>query len=189
MTDETTTPPDSMPPSDAQGYPPAPSIASPPPPPAPPAPAKQPGKWRVAIPLLVIVGFLGVVLYMTKDNQSADDLAVGTCFEIPTASSVATVTKHACTEAHDAEVFHNAEYPENGDYPISLRFSSFASETCTPIFETYVGEAFEDNEDLEIGFFYPGSETWADNDRTVTCYVYKIDASKLMQSVKASAGS
>ena len=159
------------------------------PPVAEPPPAKQPGKWRVAIPLLVIVGFLLVVLYMTKDNQSADDLAIGTCFDIPTSSAVATVTKHACTEAHDAGVFHNAEYPENGSYPISLRFSSFASDTCTPIFATYVGEAFEDNDDLEIGFFYPGSETWADNDRTVTCYAYRIDRAKLTQSVKASAGS
>lgn len=183
MTDETTTPPDPMPPSDAQGDPPAPA------PVAPPAPAKQPGKWRVAIPLLVIAGFLGVVLYMTKDNQSADDLAAGTCFDIPTSSSVSTVTKHACTEAHDAEVFHNAEYTENGNYPITLRFSSFASDSCTPAFETYVGEAFEDNEDLDIGYFYPTSDSWDENDRTVTCYAYRIDKAKLMQSVKASAGS
>lgn len=182
MTDETTTPPAPLAPDDAQGYPPAPPIA-------PPAPAKQPGKWRVAIPLLIIVGFLGVVLYMTRDNQSADDLAAGTCFDIPTTSSVSTVTKHACTEAHDAEVFHNAEYPENGNYPITLSFSSFASDTCTPVFATYVGEAFEDNEDLEIGFFYPTSDSWADNDRTVTCYAYRIDETKLTQSVQASADS
>jgi hypothetical protein len=183
MTDETTPPASPDPAEPPPAYEPAP------PPVTPPAPAKQPGKWRVAIPLVIIAGFLGVVLYMTRDNQSADDLAAGTCFDIPSASSVSTVTKHECTEAHDAEVFHNAEYTENGTYPITLSFSSFASANCTPVFATYVGEAFEDSEDLEIGFFYPTSDSWGDGDRTVTCYAYRIDAAKLTQSVKASAGS
>jgi hypothetical protein len=173
MTDEMTTPPTADAPATAP----------------PPAPAKQPGKWRVVIPLVVIFGFLGVVLWAVRDNQSADDLAIGTCFDVPTGSSISTVTKHACTEAHDAEVFHNATYPDNGSYPITLTFSRYATDTCGPVFGTYVGEPFEDNEDLDVGFFYPTSDSWASGDRTVTCYVHRSDDAKLTKSVKGSAST
>jgi hypothetical protein len=171
---------------------PAPAEPTPPPPlePAPPPPVAKPqSKLRVLVPLIVIAGFLGAVLWFTKDNQSADDLAIGTCFDVPTETSVSTVTKHACTEAHDAEVFHNVEYPNQDSYPISFNFSNFASDTCAPVFGTYVGQAYEENEDLDVGFFYPTSDSWGDGDRTVTCYAFRVDRAKLSQSVKGSAGS
>jgi hypothetical protein len=155
----------------------------------PPVAAKPPSKLRVAIPLIVILGFLGFVLWSTRDNQSADDLAVGTCFDVPTSASVSTVTKHACTEAHDAEVFHNAEYPNQDTYPITLSFRNFASDTCSPVFATYIGEAPDVNGDLDFGIFYPTSDTWSSGDRTVTCYAYRIDEAKLTKSVKGPAGS
>lgn len=190
MTDET------IPASPDAPEPMSPAPMSPPPPPplAPePAPAaaaaKPPSKLRILLPLIVIGGFLGAVLWFTKDAQNADDLAIGICFDVPTQSSVSTVTKHPCTEAHDAEVFHNVEYPNQDSYPISLTFRSFASDACTPAFATYVGQAFEDNPDLDVGFFYPSSDSWGSGDRTVTCYAYRIDRAKLNASVKGSAGS
>lgn len=151
------------------------------------APAAKPAsKLRVAIPLLVIGGFLAFVLWSVRDNQSADDLAVGTCFDVPTQTSVSTVTKHECTEPHDAEVFHNAEYVgESSTYPISLTMDRFVTETCGPVFATYVGEALEDS-DLTIGYFYPSRDGWDGGDRTVTCYAQRMDEAKLTQSVKAA---
>jgi hypothetical protein len=183
------------PPADAQPVvppsplPPPPAIAPPMAPPAvePPAPVKQPGKWRVAIPFLVIGGFLAFVLWSVRDNQSADDLAVGTCFDVPTETTISTVTKRACTETHDAEVFHNVEYASDSDtYPISLSMDSFVTDTCGPIFEAYVGETFEDS-DLTIGYFYPSFDGWDDGDRTVTCYARNVDETKLTQSVKVAS--
>ena len=194
------------PPLDPQSYPPSPlaPVAPPlgwspapgteayapgtpssvPPQPAPPEPAKQPGKWRVAIPLVIIGGFLAFVLWSVRDNQSADDLANGTCFDVPTETTVSTVTKRACTEAHDAEVFHNVEYvSESTTYPITLTMDRFVTETCGPVFETYVGEALQGS-DLTIGYFYPSFDGWGDGDRTVTCYAGRIDGAKLSQSVK-----
>jgi Septum formation len=191
MTDET--PPAS--PAAPEPLSPAPLTAEPPPPPplvpAPPpaAIAKPPSKLRILLPLIVIGGFLIAVLWFTKDNQNADDLAVGTCFDVPTEASVSTVTKHACTEAHDAEVFHNVEYPNQGTYPISLTFNSFASDQCAPVFATYVGQTFDENQDLDVGFFYPTGDSWDSGDRTVTCYAYRIDGAKLTKSIKGSAGS
>jgi hypothetical protein len=154
---------------------------------APPPGVRQPGKWRVIVPIVIIVAFLAIVLWAVRDNQSADDLAAGTCFDIPTATEVSTVTRHDCTEAHDAEVFHNVEYSgDASSYPISLTFDGFASDTCTPVFATYVGEALEDS-DLTFGYFYPTRDSWNDGDRTVTCYAFRVDEAKLTQSVRASA--
>lgn len=183
MTDETTLT------SPAAPEPMTPEPMTAPPPPPPLAPAKPPSRFRVAIPLIVILGFLGVVLYMTRDSLSADDLAVGTCFDIPTESSVSTVTRHECTVSHDAEVFHNAEYPSQDTYPITLSFDNFASDTCKPVFATYVGEEYDVSTDLEVGFFYPTSDSWSDGDRTITCYIYRADRAKITQSLKSSAGS
>ena len=180
MTDETTTP--------ATPNVPDPVTAEPAPPPAA-APAKQASKLRVAIPLVVIAGFLGFVLWSVRDNQSADDLAIGTCFDVPAESSVSTVTRHACTEAHDAEVFHTGTFPESDSYPITLTVNRVANETCGPVFQTYVGAAVEDTDELDYGVFYPSRDGWDDGDRTLTCYAHRVDDAKLTQSVKGSAGS
>ena len=190
MTDQTT-PADAPPPAtQPPGWAPAPGAeANPPapPPPAPPAPAKQPGKWRVAIPLLLIGGFLAFVLWSVRDNQSADDLAVGTCFDVPTQTSVSTVTKHECTVAHDAEVFHNTEFTgDSTSYPISLTMDRFVTETCGPVFATYTGDELDES-DLTIGYFYPSRDGWDDGDRTVTCYAQRSDEAKLTQSVKTGS--
>lgn len=196
---------DPPPPPDPQDYPPSPlapvaqpvgwspapgadTYAPPPavtlPPAEPPAPAKQPGKWRVAIPLVIIGGFLAFVLWSVRDNQSADDLANGTCFDVPTETTVSTVTKRNCTEAHDAEVFHNVEYvSDSTTYPITMTMDRFVTDTCGPVFATYVGEALEDS-DLTIGYFYPSFDGWGDGDRTVTCYAGRVDGEKLTESVK-----
>jgi hypothetical protein len=165
---------------------------APPPPPAwtPPSEAKPASRLRVLIPLIVIFGFLGVVLFLTRNSQSADDLAIGQCFDVPTETSISTVTKHECTEAHDAEVFLNVEFNEgNTNYPISLTFERFAADSCSPAFATYVGESFEDSQDLTYGYFYPTGDSWSAGDRTVTCYVSRIDEAKLTNSVKGSGGA
>lgn len=149
---------------------------------------KQPNRLRVAIPLLVIGGFLAFVLWAVRDNQSADDLGAGTCFDIPTSIEVQTVTKHACTEPHDAEVFHNAEFTDGSStYPISMTFDGFVDDVCVPAFEAYVGEHFDKNEELTIGYFFPTRDGWDGGDRTVTCYVSRVDESKLSQSVQNAA--
>ena len=88
--------------------PPSAPLESPPPPPA--AAPPQASRRRTYIVIAVIVVFLGIVLFAVRDNQSAKDLAIGTCFDRPSGSTITTVVKHACTEAHDAEVFHVAEY-------------------------------------------------------------------------------
>ena len=153
------------------------------------APASRGDKLRLFLILGGIVAFLAVVLWAVRDNQSADDLAVGTCFDLPGRDTdISTVTRHDCTEAHDAEVFHVAEYTAGSTYPISLTLDSFIEDSCVPAFATYVGEDIDSSEDLAIGYFYPTRDGWDGGDRTVTCYVVREDETKLTQSVEAAGG-
>ena len=103
MTDEPQpTPPASEPPSTE---PPSTEPTPPAQPPAvapPPAPASRPSRRRTYVVIGAIVVFLGIVLFAVRNNQSASDLAVGTCFDRPAGSSISTVEKHGCTEPHDA---------------------------------------------------------------------------------------
>ncbi|HET8786428.1 MAG TPA: septum formation family protein [Candidatus Limnocylindrales bacterium] len=178
-------PPPIQPPEMAAPPPPAMAV---PPPPAPPVKVDKPNPLRIIIILAVIGGFLAFVLWSVRDQQSAGDLAVGTCFDEPAGTEdISTVTKHACTEPHDAEVFHVAEY--TGDtYPIDLSMENFVDDVCLPVFETYVGASFNEAQDLNVGWFYPNRNGWDDGDRTVTCYAVRVDAAKMNQSVKGSGG-
>ena len=157
------------------------------------APARAPSasrgdKLRLFLILGGIIAFLVIVLWAVRDNVSADDLAVGTCFDVPSRDiDISTVTRQECTAEHDAEVFHLAEYT-GATYPISLSLDRFIDETCVPAFATYVGEDYDANVDLSIGYFYPNRDGWEDGDRSVTCYAARLDGSKLTRSVKGAAG-
>lgn len=153
------------------------------------APPSKPGKLRAYVVIGVIVGLLAVILYATKDNAAAKDLVVGECFDVPTSATVSTVVRHPCTEPHGAEVIAVTEYTEPGTYPISLTLERFIDTACVPVFETYVGVDYEDEPDHTIGYFYPSRDGWSEGDRTITCYVTRIDKSLMTQSIRGSAAS
>jgi hypothetical protein len=138
-----------------------------------------------AVIALVAIGvFLAVVLFLVRNNQAADDIAIGTCFNVPATATIQTVEKQGCTDSHDAEVIHVAEYGES-TYPISLTIDRFVSDSCVPAFQAYVGKALEDS-GLTLGYFYPSRDSWDSGDRTVTCYAAREDGAKLTKSVKGS---
>lgn len=157
----------------------------------PPPPARQPSKLRTYISVGVLVAILAVVLYAVRNNTNADSLAVGTCFDEPAAGQdFKTVEKHACTEAHDAEVVFVAEYTDPSDtLPIKLRLDSFVSDHCVPAVELYTGRTAAAIADLGLGYITPNSGGWKSGDRTITCYVYNLDSSKLTKSVKGAAST
>jgi hypothetical protein len=164
-------------------------VPEPPAPLVPPPPIKQPGKMRTYLIVGAIAVFLVVVLYMTRNNQSAGDLAVGQCFDRPAASdSVTTVEKHECTEPHDAEVFLVAEYPGGDSSTTSAQINAYIDTACEEPFRIYVGVSINDTEDFNYGWFYPGDDGWNSGDRTFTCYVDRVDGAKITTSLKG-AGS
>jgi hypothetical protein len=172
----------------AVGEQPAPPPVAPPP--APPAPTSTRGdKIKLGLILGGIVAFLAVVLFVTMNNQSAFDLEVGQCFDLPSQTTdIDTVTKHECAEPHDAEVFFVGDHAEQDAYPGETAFDTYVEANCPPAFQAYVGEAFEDAEEYNYGWFYPTPESWAEaDDREVTCYIVNSDESKLSQSVRVGS--
>jgi hypothetical protein len=165
-------------------------VPEPPAPLVPPPPVKQPGKMRTYIIFGVIAVFLGVVLYMTRNNQSAGDLAVGQCFDRPaTSDSVTTVVNRACTEPHDAEVFLVAEYPGGDSSTAASQINQYIDTACETPFQIYVGVSINETADYNYGWFYPSEDGWNSGDRTFTCYVDRADGGKLTTSVKAAGNS
>jgi Septum formation len=163
--------------------------ALPPPVVAPPAPPLKAGRWRALLVLAVLIGFVVVVLFTVKDNTAANDLKVGDCFDVPTATSVQTVTHHACTEPHTAEVFLVTDYTGSPmDTPLTLLLEDFVGTTCDPAFAAYVGKSLDDEPDLSIGYLYPDADAWQQGKRTITCYVLKTDQSSISTSLKGSGG-
>jgi hypothetical protein len=164
----------------------------PPPPPASPTPIGVPrgaSPWRIVLIVGGLAVFLVVTLWAVRNNIAAGDLAVGTCFDLPSQSGdFSTVARHDCNDAHDAEVFHVVEFTEP-TYPVtSLRRNSFVDEQCFPVFATYVGKGIDAVETLNIGYFFPTSDGWDSGDRTFTCYAVRVDGSKLTKSLKGSGG-
>jgi hypothetical protein len=150
-------------------------------------PAKPQSKLRTYIVFGAIAVIIGLVLYAVRNNAFADDLQIGQCFDVPSRTEdISTVEKHDCTEEHDAEVFHVAEMTADS-YPITLAFDNFVDAQCIPAFATYVGRTFEEAEELNVGFFYPNADGWSDGDRTVTCYIVRVDEAKMTQSVKVAS--
>ena len=150
--------------------------------PPPAAPAKA-GRARTFLVIGGIVVFLAVVLFVVRNNASADDLKVGDCFNIPNGTSISTVEKQPCTESHNAEVIFVGEYTGE-TYPISLSLDSFIEDNCIPAFESYVGRAFDSEPELAIAYFYPNRDGWDSGDRTITCYVSQPDESPMTESLK-----
>jgi hypothetical protein len=166
------------------GTPEAPAPPSPVPPVSSDVPAK-PGRGRAIVVIGVIVAFLAIVLFLVRNNVSADDLAVGDCFNIPDGVTVETVEKHSCNESHNAEVIFVGDYA--GDtYPISLSLDSFIEDSCVPAFETYVGRAIDSEPELSLGYFHPTRDGWDSGDRTISCYISQPDESPMTESLKAT---
>ena len=178
MTEEETTAPA---PAPDESTTPAPA----PPPGSVAGTGKPAGSRRPVIIVGLIVAFLAVVLFIVKNNVSADDLKVGTCFNIPDGTSISTVEQHSCTESHNGEVFFVGEY-DGESFPISISLDSYIDDNCVPAFGSYVGTAFEDAADLTIGYFHPNRDGWDDGERTITCYVARTDQGAMTQSLQGS---
>ena len=178
MTEEDTPPPAPAPDGST-------TTAPAPPPSSVAGTGKPPGSRRPVIIVGLIVAFLAVVLFVVRNNVSADDLKVGTCFNIPDGTTIQTVEQHPCTESHNGEVFFVGEYTGTS-FPISISLESYIDDNCVPAFGSYVGTEFDAATELTIGYFHPNRDGWDDGDRTITCYVARSDEGAMTESLKGS---
>jgi len=167
---------------------------------APGAPTGKPltprsGRPRVSkgliiglVVLVVVVG--GLFLFRDRLTGDASDLAIGDCFDVPSANvDISSVQHHPCTESHTGEIFFITNYPDAATYPADNDFIQFAVDHCNPVFTTYVGATVDNSPDLTVGLFYPQSDGWSSGDRTVQCYATRVDGGPMTKSVKGSGGT
>jgi len=90
-----------------------------------------------------------------------------TCYAAPIAGRPAELV--ACDEPHNIEVYISADLPGGGDAP--YQGLDAALEVCGSEFRTRTGVGLSLATVYERSVLRPSEETWADGERTVTCYV------------------
>lgn len=102
-------------------------------------------------------------------------LRVGDCFnsktEVPESEVVVvgTVELIPCAESHDWEAFHGFEL-EDGSWPGDTEVARLAEGGCVEAFSGFTGQSYDEST-LEVYFFLPVAESWAEGDRKVLCNV------------------
>lgn len=193
---QTPTPPAYPPPADPAAYPPT----YPPPGPGgyqpgpqgyvpPPAPPAKKTNWLGIAVLVVIVAVIGGGLWFFRDRLSANvtELAIGDCFDEPTATETITDIQHQpCNSAHDAEVIASLTHPAGSSeaYPVVSGFDDYIEENCIPIFESYTGREWDTEFDLALRYFRPTLTGWGEGDRGFTCYVSRADGGQMSATVR-----
>ncbi len=142
--------------------------------------------WIFRIGIIAVIA-LGAFIFRDRLSSSAADLAVGDCFDVPTANvDIKDVQHHPCTEAHTGEVFVLVTHPAaKGTPPLTeAQLIDYLTSACAPVFVSYVGETAASSGNLDFGAFYPRDQDWNDGDRDVTCYAYRIDDAAMTTSIK-----
>jgi hypothetical protein len=111
------------------------------------------------------------------------ELRIGDCFDDDPAwideevFEVFAVEATPCGEPHDNEVFHRFDLAAEM-LPSDDEVDDEAFETCVEVFKTFVGARYEDSE-LDFDWLWPSKDSWRAGDRSVTCYLYAMDLSKV----------
>lgn len=110
----------------------------------------------------------------------AEDLRVGDCIDEDfdelfgeTDDLVLTLTVRPCDESHTGEVYHEVEL-DPGSFPGDSSVMDSAEDACFGQFEAWVGQSYDLSE-LDYTYFYPTEETWATDDRLISCIVVSPD--------------
>jgi hypothetical protein len=143
---------------------------------------------RIAIIAAVVIG--GFVL-RDRLSSNAGDLAVGDCFDEPTASAetIEDVQHQPCTEAHDNEVMVVTEHPaeKGAAYPSDADIETFVDEKCVSVYQSYSGRDPSTESEIGLAWYVPTDEGWKDGTRKIICYLYRNDGSKMTAPLKAAA--
>lgn len=113
----------------------------------------------------------------------AQVIRVGDCIQLPdgSADEVASVEGVPCETPHDAQVY--AEFALSGTtgYPGVAQIENQAFEGCASRWEAALGP-FDSAGNLDVYFFTPTEQGWAQNDHEVSCFVIAADGSPLTGS-------
>ena len=131
-------------------------------------------RFALLVPVVILAGCGGAT--------SVADIAVGDCFDDPGETVISELELIDCDQPHDNEVFANLQI-EEALFPGEEILDSFAIDACLAPFEAYVGEQYADSS-LDYWYLSPTEESWAGDDRAITCVLYSADLAKLTRSVR-----
>lgn len=138
--------------------------------------------------LVALVLLTGVLLAACSGNVF--DLAVGDCFDdgdmpIGEVEEVGDVPMVECSEPHDNEVYAVVTV-DGEEFPGEQAIQDTADEMCLDAFDGFVGLDYETSA-LDFGWLVPTADTWADGDRVVACFVYRMDLEKVTGTLQGTA--
>jgi hypothetical protein len=103
---------------------------------------------------------------------------VGDCVQLPDEALVVSVEGVPCDQPHDAQAF--AEHQLLADeFPGDSAIEADAYDGCVDRWRSSIGTVFEEDMAYDIYVFTPTPDSWEQDDRTVTCFVVRIDGAKL----------
>lgn len=144
---------------------------------------------RPAVTVGILMAVLGVgaaifVAGLLDDSTTVEDAGVGTCLNDPGGEIVNDIDPVPCDEPHEFEMIGSVEIPGES-FPGDATFD-LAIDGCIPLFEDYVGIAYEDSI-WWLNAFTPTEEGWAQGDRVANCLVFQFDADRQILPVTESA--
>lgn len=138
-----------------------------------------------AIRLLVVLAIAASVASCSNDVL---ELNVGDCFQdwegaTQTATQqVKGVETVDCDVPHDNEVYALVEMTDDS-FPGDRGVETQAYESCLEPFDSFVGTPYADSR-LDFGALFPTEASWAEGDRTITCFLYDVEFLRLTSSMK-----
>ncbi len=104
-------------------------------------------------------------------------MKVGNCFSEPPASAdnlVSDIEFVDCAVTHDNEAYAESIMTDDS-FPGDDATMEQAEAACGPVFYTFIGsdETYEGS--LDYNYYVPTAETWAADDRVISCIIYDAE--------------
>jgi Septum formation len=144
---------------------------------------------RIALVVVVVTAIVIVAFAVLRGSGAGgappESLAVGDCFDVPTAASIATIPVRPCDATHAGEVFHVFEASaDSAAYPSDPEWGQLIYPVCDPAFETYTGSPVATTTEIDYSYLVPTAERWSGGDRRVVCFIVSHDGSPLVRSYR-----
>jgi hypothetical protein len=141
--------------------------------------------WRATLLLFAVL----VIGGCRNGGTDPASLAVGDCFDIPTATErIGDVAPRPCNGPHGGEVFHvfDDASPASAAYPTDPEWGERIYPTCDPEFNAYTGTLIAERTDIDYRYLVPTPDRWASGDRHVTCFITALAGGQLDRSFRDS---
>ncbi|HLF40659.1 MAG TPA: septum formation family protein [Acidimicrobiia bacterium] len=107
---------------------------------------------------------------------------IGDCLQLPDGTQVVSVEGVPCAEPHDGQVYAEFAVSPAPSFPGDAAMQSQSEQGCIDRWPAAFGVTYENDAAHELYYMSPSAESWATDDREVTCVVTTADGSPLVGS-------